>query len=117
MTENVNVEPLTDETNQLVPVDASPVAEVGAPVLKAGEMFGFDAVADILVTISIDVGTLHLTLGDLADMKPGSVFELPKTIGEPFEIGINGTPVATGEVIVVENSSGIRILEVFEPAE
>ena len=120
MTENGTLDGLEGQPNQLVPLGASPVAPSGvnaAGPSNSGEMFGFESVADIPLTVAIDVGTLQLTLGDLVDIQIGAIFELPKAIGEPFEISINGTPVGTGEVIVVESSSGIKILEVFEPSD
>jgi flagellar motor switch protein FliN/FliY len=48
-------------------------------------------------------------------LAPNSVIELKKPAGEPFDICINGTPVARGEVIIVEQSSGVRIIEVQKP--
>ena len=73
------------------------------------------AVHDIPLQISIEVGRLRLRVRDLMKLSPGSVIELKKPAGEPFDICINTVPVARGEVIVVEQSSGVRIIEVQEP--
>ena len=69
-------------------------------------------VQDIPLQIAIEVGRMRLRVRDLMKLAPESVIELKKPAGEPFDICINGTPVARGEVIIVEQSSGVRIIEV-----
>ncbi len=69
-------------------------------------------VHDIPLQIAIEVGRLRLKVRDLMKLAPNSIVELKKPVGEPFDICINGLPVARGEVIVVEQSSGVRIIEV-----
>src|SRR5438477_1741541 len=73
------------------------------------------SVHDIPLHISIEVGRLRLRVRDLMKLGPGSVIELKKPAGEPFDICINGAQVARGEVITVEQSSGVRIIEVQKP--
>jgi flagellar motor switch protein FliN/FliY len=72
-------------------------------------------VHDIPLQIAIEVGRLRLKVRDLMKLAPDSIVELKKPVGEPFDICINGLPVARGEVIVVEQSSGVRIIEVQKP--
>ena len=72
-------------------------------------------VFDVPLQIAIEVGRLHLRVRDLIKLGPGSVIELRKPAGEPFDVCINGTHVARGEVITVEQSSGVRIIEVQKP--
>ncbi len=72
-------------------------------------------VHDIPLHISIEVGRLRLRVRDLMKLVVDSVIELKKPAGEPFDICINSVPVARGEVIVVEQSSGVRIIEVQKP--
>ena len=69
-------------------------------------------VQDIPLQVAIEVGRLRLKLRDLLKLGPDSIIQLKKPVGEPFDICINGLPVARGEVIVVEQSSGVRIIEV-----
>ena len=73
-------------------------------------------VYDIPLQIAIEVGRLRLRVRELIKLSPGSVIELKKPAGEPFDICINGVQVARGEVITVEQSSGVRIIEVQKPA-
>jgi flagellar motor switch protein FliN len=72
-------------------------------------------VFDVPLFVAIEVGRLRLRVRDLIKLGPGSVIELKKPAGEPFDICINGTQVARGEVITVEQSSGVRIIEVYKP--
>ena len=73
------------------------------------------SVFDVPLHIAIEVGRLHLRVRDLIKLGPGTVIELKKPAGEPFDICINGTQVARGEIITVEQSSGVRIIEVQKP--
>ena len=75
----------------------------------------FSPVHDIPLQIAIEVGRLRLRVRDLMKLAPGNVIELKKPAGEPFDICVNGMQVARGEVIVVEQSSGVRIIEVQKP--
>ena len=72
-------------------------------------------VFDVPLYVAIEVGRLRLRVRDLMKLGPGSVIELKKPAGEPFDICINGAQVARGEVITVEQSSGVRIIEVQKP--
>jgi flagellar motor switch protein FliN len=72
-------------------------------------------VHDIPLHISIEVGRLRLRVRDIMKLAPDTVIELKKPAGEPFDICINSIPVARGEVIAVEQSSGVRIIEVQKP--
>ena len=72
-------------------------------------------VFDVPLHVAIEVGRLRLRVRDLMKLSPGSVLELKKPAGEPFDICINGVQVARGEVILVEQSSGVRIIEVQKP--
>jgi flagellar motor switch protein FliN/FliY len=70
---------------------------------------------DIPMTVSIEVGRLKLAVKEFLRLGPASVVDLKKIAGEPFEIAINGRVVARGEVVMVEQSSGVRIVEVLKP--
>jgi flagellar motor switch protein FliN len=72
-------------------------------------------VYDVPLHVAIEVGRLRLRVRDLIKLSPGAVLEIKKPAGEPFDICINGAQVARGEVISVEQSSGVRIIEVHKP--
>jgi flagellar motor switch protein FliN len=69
-------------------------------------------VYDIPLEIAIEVGRLRLRVRDLIKLTVDAVIELKKPAGDPFDICINGIPVARGEVILVDQLSGVRIVEV-----
>ena len=73
-------------------------------------------VYDIPLHITIEVGRLRLRVRDLLRLSIGTVMALKKPAGEPFEICVNDQHVARGEIIMVEQSSGVRIVEVTKPA-
>ena len=73
------------------------------------------AMYDIPLRVSIEVGRLKLSLSDFIHLAQGSVVTIKKPAGEPFEIALNGAVVAKGEVIVVEQSSGVRVVEILKP--
>ena len=73
-------------------------------------------VHDIPMRVSIEVGRLKLTVKEFLRLSPQSVLDLKKPAGEPFEISLNGLVVARGEVIMVEQSSGVRVVEVMKPS-
>jgi flagellar motor switch protein FliN len=72
-------------------------------------------VHDIPMRIGIEVGRIRLRVRDLVKLTVGAVVEVKRPAGEPFDICVNGVGVARGEVIVVEQSSGVRIVEIHKP--
>ncbi len=102
--------------NEIVPSPPpEPPVPVGAappPVSReANELKGF---SDVPLRLAIEIGQVRVSVGALRSMKAGVIFKLPKAAGEPFDISANGQPVARGEVIVVENSSGVRLTEILK---
>lgn len=90
------------------PVDpAIPVVPVIPPVRPELKAF-----SDVPMHLAIEIGRLQVRLDELVGLKTGRIFKIPKSAGEPFDICVNGQPIARGEVIVVENSSGVRITDV-----
>jgi flagellar motor switch protein FliN/FliY len=71
-------------------------------------------VHDIPLQVAVEVGRLRIRVRDLMKLSVDTVLELKKPAGEPFDVCINGVQVARGEVIIVEQLSGIRIVEVHK---
>ena len=76
-----------------------------------------DVVLDIPVTLSLEVGRSRISIRNLLQLNQGSVVELDRATGEPFDVFVNGTLVAHGEVVVVNEKFGIRLTDVISPAE
>jgi len=83
--------------------------------LRRAQMRELASLHDIPLKISIEIGRLKLRVRDLMLLKPNSVLELKKPAGEPLDICINGHHLARGEVVIVEQTAGVRIIEVFKP--
>ncbi len=76
-----------------------------------------DLILDIPVTISMEVGSTAITIRNLLQLNQGSVIELDRLAGEPLNVLVNGTLIAHGEVVVVNEKFGIRMTDVISPAE
>lgn len=105
------------------PQQAAPERGVSADSVSAtpsqpgrGEV-NIEAILDVPVTLSMEVGRARVPLRSLLQLTQGSVVELERGIGEPLDVFVNGTLVAHGEVVVVDDLFGIRVTDVVSPAE
>ena len=76
-----------------------------------------DTILDIPVTISMEVGRSHISIRNLLQLNQGSVVELDRVAGEPLDVLVNGTLIAHGEVVVVNDKFGIRLTDVISQLE
>jgi flagellar motor switch protein FliN/FliY len=87
---------------------------------SAGATMGdknLDMILDIPVTVSVEIGRTKISISNLLKLNQGSVVELDRLAGEPMDVTVNGTLVAHGEVVVVNEKFGIRLTDVISPAE
>jgi flagellar motor switch protein FliN/FliY len=76
-----------------------------------------DVILDVPVTLSMEVGRTRIPIRNLLQLNQGSVVELERVAGDPLDVYVNGTLVAHGEVVVVNDKFGIRLTDVISPAE
>ena len=76
-----------------------------------------DVILDIPVTVSMEVGNTEITIRNLLQLNQGSVIELDRMAGESLDVLVNGTLIAHGEVVVVNEKFGIRLTDVVSPSE
>lgn len=76
-----------------------------------------DTILDIPVTISMEVGRSKISIRNLLQLNQGSVVELDRVAGEPLDVLVNGTLIAHGEVVVVNDKFGIRLTDVISQIE
>lgn len=76
-----------------------------------------DVILDIPVTLSMEIGRSKISIQNLLQLARGSVVELDRMAGEPLDVLVNGTLVAHGEVVVVNDKFGVRLSDVVSPAE
>ncbi|WP_439134311.1 flagellar motor switch protein FliN [Pseudomaricurvus sp.] len=85
--------------------------------MAGGQNPDLDVILDIPVTIAMEVGSTSITIRNLLQLNQGSVIELDRLAGEPLDVLVNGTLIAHGEVVVVNEKFGIRMTDVISPAE
>ena len=76
-----------------------------------------DMILDIPVTISMEIGRTQISIRNLLKLNQGSVVELDRLAGEPLDVLVNGTLIAHGEVVVVNEKFGIRLTDVITAME
>jgi len=76
-----------------------------------------EVILDVPVTLSMEVGRTRIPIRNLLQLNQGSVVELDRAAGEPLDVFVNGTLIAHGEVVVVNEKFGIRLTDVISPAE
>ncbi|PCI22412.1 MAG: flagellar motor switch protein FliN [Piscirickettsiaceae bacterium] len=76
-----------------------------------------DVLLDVPVTVSMEVGNTKISIRNLLQLNQGSVIELDRLAGEPMDVLVNGTLIARGEVVVVNDKFGLRLTDIITPAE
>ena len=72
---------------------------------------------DVPVTLSLEVGRTKMSVGNLLRLRQGSVVELDRLAGEPLDVLVNGQLVARGEIVVINDKFGIRLIDVISPMD
>lgn len=78
---------------------------------------GFDMIMDIPVSLTVELGRTKISIRNLLQLAHGSVVELDGLAGEPMDVLVNGTLIAQGEVVVVNDKFGIRLTDIITPQE
>jgi flagellar motor switch protein FliN len=103
---------------QGVEAEPAPMQELRDDAVGPGsEDVNMDVILDIPVTISMEIGRTRINIRNLLQLNQGSVVELDRLAGEPLDVMVNGTLIAHGEVVVVNEKYGIRLTDVISPAE
>lgn len=87
-----------------------PDLPAGAGAGPAGDL---ELLADVELTVSVELGRVRIPLRELLRLQEGSVVELDRLAGAPVDVLANGTPVARGDVVVVGDELGVRINELL----
>jgi len=101
---------INDDFEQVKAIPISASTELGGDVK-------LDVILDIPVTIAMEIGRTQLSIRNLLQLNQGSVVELDRFAGEPMDVLVNGTLVAHGEVVVVNEKFGLRLTDVISPAD
>jgi flagellar motor switch protein FliN/FliY len=104
------------------PYQAKPASQLfedfgGGAGSKPDSLNDFDMILDIPVQITVELGRTKISIRNLLQLAHGSVVELDGLAGEPMDVLVNGTLIAQGEVVVVNDKFGIRLTDIITPAE
>ncbi|WP_445397120.1 flagellar motor switch protein FliN [Zobellella sp. An-6] len=105
------------QDSQVKRVELDDFSDDDASPLSGEERRKLDAILDIPVTISMEVGRSQISIRNLLQLNQGSVVELDRLAGEPLDVMVNGTLIAHGEVVVVNDKFGIRLTDVISQTE
>lgn len=111
--------------------DIEPVEDVRAAIFQevekqqekkqspanSSEELNLDVILDVPVTLSMEIGRTQINIRNLLQLNQGSVVELDRFAGEPLDVLVNGTLVAHGEVVVINEKFGIRLTDVISVSE
>ncbi|MBL8459878.1 flagellar motor switch protein FliN [Zoogloea sp.] len=103
------------------PYQAKPASQLfpdfGQAGAKSGSINDYDMILDIPVQLTVELGRTKIAIRNLLQLAHGSVVELDGLAGEPMDVLVNGTLIAQGEVVVVNDKFGIRLTDIITPAE
>lgn len=104
---------MSEQVDDVKPVQLQELGGGGG----AGLGSDLDLIMDIPVTLSMELGNTEIAIRNLMQLTQGSVVELDRFAGEPLDVLVNGTLIAHGEVVVVNDKYGIRLTDVVSPSE
>jgi flagellar motor switch protein FliN/FliY len=97
---------------QTTPVETATPAPTPAAMLGV-ESLGPTLLAEVEMGVTAELGRTEMTVRDLLSLTPGAVIDLDRTAGAPVDVLVNGTPIARGEVVVIDEQFGIRVSEIL----
>lgn len=118
----MNEQAVTDTSASSTPAAPAPAPaqifeQLGGGQQKSAMPQGFDMIMDIPVRLTVELGRTKISIRNLLQLAHGSVVELDGLAGEPMDVLINGTLIAQGEVVVVNDKFGIRLTDIVTQQE
>jgi flagellar motor switch protein FliN/FliY len=80
----------------------------------AGSEVDLSRLSEIPMELSVEIGRMHMTVGETLDLRVGSVVTLERLAGEPADLLVNGSTIARGEVVVIDEQFGLRVTEILD---
>lgn len=106
-----------EDESEAETVQFDPVEDTKSPSVGPDKGPELDVILDIPVRISMEVGSTQIPIRNLLQLNQGSVVELDRLAGEPLDVMVNGTLIAHGEVVMVNDKFGIRLTDVVSQSE
>ncbi len=110
MGQQVMGQPMMTQQINVQPVQFATFGNVPAGVYQPENI---NLIMDVPLEVSVELGRTSKSISDILDFGPGKIIELNKIAGEPIDVLVNGKYVAKGEVVVIEESFGVRITEII----
>ena len=104
------------DVDEVMNAQLDELQDTSSPI-SVDERRKLDTILDIPVTISMEVGRSQISIRNLLQLNQGSVVELERLAGESLDVLVNGTLIAHGEVVVVNDKFGIRLTDVISQTE
>ncbi len=109
---------MAEQGGQITDAAPAPMRNFDADAASAGLPPGsLDNILEIPVTLTVEIGSTKVAIRNLLQLNQGSVVELDRLAGEPLDVLVNGTLIAHGEVVVVNEKFGIRLTDIISPIE
>jgi len=105
-----------DDENTAQPAEPQTLEQDG-DLRMCDEDANLDMILDIPVTLTVEIGQTRVNIRELLQLSQGSIIELDRKVGEPLDLKVNGTLIARGEVVVVNERFGIRLTDIISQAE
>jgi flagellar motor switch protein FliN/FliY len=86
----------------------------GQATIDAGGDVDLSRLSEIPMELSVEIGRTHMTVGETLDLRIGSVVTLERLAGETADLLVNGSAIARGEVVVIDEQYGLRITEILD---
>jgi flagellar motor switch protein FliN/FliY len=102
------------EYEQFEGAGSPPTGAAAAPTVGEADL---RRLSDIPMELAVELGRTETTVGETLDLRVGSVVELERDAGAPVDLLVNGTPIARGEVVVIDERYGLRITEILDAQE
>jgi flagellar motor switch protein FliN/FliY len=95
-------------------VDFEQFSGEGAEPIRLGDSLAdLRRLSAVPVDLSVEIGRAHMSVGETLELREGSVVTLDRMAGEPVDLLVNGTPIARGEVVVIDEQFGLRLTQVL----
>ena len=107
-------QPMQQMPMQNINVQQAQFQAFSQDMITVGQKENIDLIMDVPLEVTVELGRTKKSIQDILEFTPGTIVELNKIAGEPIDVLVNGKYVAKGEVVVIEESYGIRITEIIK---
>ena len=108
------MQPMPQQTAPYMNVQPAQFQNFAAGAPGGAAPANIDLIMDVALEVTVELGRTKKSISEVLDFAPGTIIELDKVAGEPVEVYVNGKMVARGEVVVIEESFGVRVTEIIK---